>query len=82
MTRERFVAETVAWLNARVVKHDTSVGAATRLFDDGIIDSIAILKLIAWTERATGERIADARIRMDNFATVERIAEVFIEEQH
>ena len=43
----------------------------------GSINSIRILKLIAWTEHATGQRIPDASIRMDNFRTVRRIAEAF-----
>ena len=41
------------------------------------MDSIRILELIAWTERATGREVPDAQIRMDNFRTVRRIAEVF-----
>ena len=44
------------------------------------MDSIKVLELIAYTERAIGEVIPDSRIRMDNFRTVGRIAEVFVAE--
>ena len=50
--------------------------ADTPLFANGLINSIRILKLIAWTEHALAKRIPDARIRMDNFRTVRRIADV------
>ena len=45
-----------------------------------VINSIKILELIAWTERATGRVVPDALIRLDNFATAQRIAEVFATE--
>jgi acyl carrier protein len=43
-----------------------------------VINSIRVLELIAWTERAIGREIPDGQIRMDNFQTVTRIAEVFL----
>ena len=55
---------------------------ATPLFADGLIDSIRILEIIAWVEQAIGRQIPDAQIRMDNFFSVERIAEVFLGEDH
>jgi hypothetical protein len=36
-----------------------------------------VLELIAWTEREIGRIITDAEIRLDNFRTVQRIADVF-----
>ena len=76
MERQRFIDEMVDWLNRRLVP-GMGVQADTPLFESGLIDSIRILKLIAWTERATGRRIPDAEIRMDNFRTVAMIAAVF-----
>lgn len=67
-----------AWINRRL-DPARPVGPDTPLFD-GLIDSIRILELIAWTERETGRRIPDTMIRMDHFRTVRRIAETFATE--
>jgi acyl carrier protein len=81
MTRTaEFVATMVAWLNDRLAPVDFTISADTPLFEGGLIDSIRVLELIAWTEEAIGAVIPDARIRMDNFRTVARIAEVFVQE--
>ena len=65
------------WLNRRLAPPGVTIEADTPLFRSGLIDSIRILDLIAWTERATGSPIAERDIRVDNFHTVGRIAEVF-----
>jgi acyl carrier protein len=72
-----FETRMVDWINRTLVPPDVTVDVDTPLFARGIINSIAILKLIAWTERTTGKIIPDKSIRMDNFRTVRRIAEVF-----
>jgi len=76
-----FVPRMVTWLNERFASSDVSIGPDTPLFEGGLIDSIRVLELIAWTEEAIGAQIPDARIRMDNFRTVARIAEVFLGEE-
>ena len=76
--RERFVREMTGWINARLAPPGVRVGAGTLLFAERVINSIKILELIAWTERAIGRPIPDAQIRLDNFRSVERIAEVFV----
>jgi acyl carrier protein len=69
------------WLNRRFAPHAaTPIAAATPLFAGGLINSIRILEIIAWVERETGRTIPDAQIRMDNCQTVERIADVFLQE--
>ena len=82
MTRDsaQFVAGMLTWLNERLAKSNVIIGADTPLFESGLIDSIKVLDLIAWTEEAIGAVIPDVRIRMDNFRTVARIAEVFVPE--
>ncbi|MND03194.1 hypothetical protein D3C83_229050 [compost metagenome] len=69
--------DTLAWLNARLAPPGVVVTEDTPLFD-GLIDSIRILKLIAWTERATGRQIPDDQIRMDHFQNVSAIADTFV----
>jgi hypothetical protein len=78
--RGRFVRDMVEWINARLAPPGVRVEAATPLFASRIINSIKILELIAWTERAIGRAVPDVQIRLDNFKSVERIADVFVEE--
>jgi acyl carrier protein len=80
-TRRRFQREMLAWLNARLAPPGVHITADTALFASGVINSIKILELIAFTERAIGREIADTFIRLDNFRSVERIALVFVSEE-
>ena len=77
MSHEAFVAVTVEWINRTLVPEGVTVDAETPLFANGLIDSIRILRLIAWTEHALDLRIPDARIRMDYFRTVSTMADTF-----
>ena len=73
----RFSGDLLAWVRQRLAPDGTTIGPDTALFEEGRIDSIRILELIAWVERALGRTIPDRLIRMDNFATVRRIADTF-----
>lgn len=72
-----FTEELLRWLNARFAPGGPPIGADTPLFAGGLLNSMRILDLIAWTERATGREIPDAQIRTDNFGTAARIAATF-----
>ena len=77
MDHAAFVAKTVEWVNRTLVPEGVTIDADTPLFANGLIDSIRVLRLIAWTELALDLRIPDARIRMDYFRTVRSIADNF-----
>ena len=77
VTHAAFVDRTVAWINRTLVPNGVAVDADTPLFANGLIDSIRVLRLIAWTEQELNLRIPDARIRMDYFRTVRSIASTF-----
>ena len=77
MDHGAFVARTVEWINVALVPAGVTVDADTPLFTNGLINSIRVLQLIAWTEHALDMRIPDARIRMDHFRTVRHIADAF-----
>ena len=79
--RTRFEVAMVAWLNARFAAKGIVITADTPLFSRGVIDSLGILELIAWTEVNTGQIVPDESIRMDNFGTVARIARLFVREE-
>ena len=78
--RTRFERAMLAWLNKRFASKGIVITADTPLFAKGVIDSLGILELIAWTEVNTGQVVPDESIRMDNFGTVARIAAMFVRE--
>lgn len=80
MATEPFTERLLGWLNRKLAPPGMVIDADTPLFSGGLINSIRILELIAWTERETGRPIPDAMIRMDNFHSARRIAEVFTRE--
>lgn len=80
-TREHFMTAMVQWINERFASDRVRIDADTPLFETGVITSLRILELIAWTERATGARIPDTGIVMDNFRTIRQIAAAFVHEE-
>ena len=79
--RARFETAMVGWLNRRFASKGIVITVDTHLFARGVIDSLGILELIAWTEVSTGRIVPDESIRMDNFGTVARIARMFVPEE-
>ena len=77
MDHATFVARTVEWINRTLVPAGVTIDADTPLFAEGLINSIRVLQLIAWTEHTLSLRIPDARIRMDHFRTVRHVADTF-----
>jgi len=57
---------------------EKKVESDTPLFDEGWIDSLKILRLIAFLEVTAGKKIPDALIVMDRFRTIETIAKNFL----
>lgn len=57
------------------------VDLGTPLFDDGRIDSLKILQLIAFVEGRTGGAIPERDIVMENFRSVRVIADKFLRER-
>ena len=57
---------------------EKKVECDTALFDEGWIDSLKILRLIAFLEVTGGKKIPDAMIVMDRFRTIETIAKNFL----
>ena len=59
------------------LKAQPNVNGSTPLFESGLIDSLGILHLIAFVERATGRVIPTRMVVMKHFRTVDAIAETF-----
>jgi acyl carrier protein len=53
------------------------VDGNTPLFETGLVDSMAILELIAFVEEATGRPIPARQVHLKHFGTVDRICEAF-----
>jgi acyl carrier protein len=58
------------------------VDGDTPLFETGLVDSMAILELIAFVENATGRTIAARQVHLKHFGTIERICDAFWRESH
>jgi acyl carrier protein len=60
----------------------SAVDEDSYLFDDGLIDSLKILQLIAFVEVETGRAIPDAEVVMEHFRSVRTIAHRFGDATH
>jgi acyl carrier protein len=70
----------LAYVNdALLADRNLRAGPDTPLFADGWIDSLSILKLIAFVELMIGREIRDEEVVMENFRTVEIIAKRFVQ---
>jgi acyl carrier protein len=68
----------LSYINGELLTDPTRCAAPdTPLFEDGWIDSLKILKLIAYIELMIGRNIPDDEIVMKNFRTVTVIVEHF-----
>jgi acyl carrier protein len=54
---------------------DSQVRKDSALFSTGLIDSFALVTLLAYIEKAAGVRIAPTDVTLDNFDSIERILE-------
>lgn len=54
-----------------------AIDAETALFEEGVINSLRILELIAFVEEITRSRIPDAEVRLANFRSVRAIVAAF-----
>jgi acyl carrier protein len=66
------------FVRRRLLKQGVRVDADTPLFERKLIDSINILYLIGYVEKALGRRLTDDEIVMSNFRSVRVIANTFL----
>ena len=79
--RERLAHDLVRWLRTRLRVDARVLDVDTPLFATRLVDSLMVLELIAFTERALRREIPDAQICLANFHSAARIAEVFVPEE-
>ena len=72
-----FERQLAHFINDTLLKGEGGVGPDTRLFEDGYINSLRVLDLIAFVEKTLGRRIPDRAVRLANFRTVATIVRAF-----
>ena len=76
MTEQLLRERIVSFINGKLLAPDrTRVGPDTPLFENGVLDSLRVLDLIAFVEAETGRPLPDSAIRLDRFKTAAAIAE-------
>ena len=70
-------AQLIRFINDTLLRGAGAVNRDTRLFEEGHINSLRILDLIAAVENAIGTKIPDRAVRLANFRTVATIVRVF-----
>ena len=76
-TPREFERQLTHFINTTLLGGSDAVRSDTRLFEDGYINSLRILDLIAVIERTLGRRIPDRAVRLANFRTVATIVHAF-----
>jgi 2-hydroxymuconate-semialdehyde hydrolase len=74
-----FIDELVTFIRRELLDESgPAIDADTYLFDQGVIDSLKILRLIAFVENWLGHPIPDSQIVMAHFRSVRYIAQKFL----
>jgi acyl carrier protein len=76
-TPAEFERQLAHFINGTLLGGSTAVERDTRLFEDGYMNSLRILDLIAVVEKMLGRRIPDRAVRLSNFRTIATIAQAF-----
>jgi acyl carrier protein len=76
---KKFETDLVSFINTTLVPQGKgAVSAETQLFEEGLINSIKILDLMAFVEKALGEKIPDRLVVMKNFRSARAITSTFV----
>src|SRR5215213_658781 len=76
-TPEELKRQLARFVNVTLLGGAANVGPDTRLFEDGYMNSLRILDLIAAVEKMLGARIPDRAVRLANFRTIATIVNAF-----
>jgi acyl carrier protein len=72
-----FERQLLRFINGTILGGAANVDRDTRLFEDGYMNSLRILDLIAAVEKTLGKRVPDRAVRLANFRTVGTIVSAF-----
>jgi acyl carrier protein len=77
MTAEELERAVLTFVNDHLLRGKATVTASDRLFEDGYLDSLRVLELIAFIEEAVQRKVPDRGVRLANFRSVRAIARAF-----
>jgi acyl carrier protein len=80
MTKDDIASQVRAFIAAEFLQGESpdSISPDTRLISDGILDSLASLKLVSWLEEGYAVRIAAHEVDVDRLDTVGLIADLVL----
>ena len=86
-TRDEFKGSLIDLVRLRLTSRRAAaakgeIDGSTPLFETGLIDSMAVLELMAFIEEATGRSIPSRMVHMKHFGTIDRICASFWTEQN
>ena len=76
-TPPEFEQQLAQFINVALLGGKAAVDRDTRLFEDGYMNSLRILDLIAMVEKTLGRRVPDRAVRLANFRTIATIVQAF-----
>ena len=76
-TPQEFEQQLAQFINVTLLGGGTAVSRDTRLFEDGYMNSLRILDLIAMVEKTLGRRVPDRAVRLATFRTIAAIVQAF-----
>lgn len=76
-TPQEFEKQLAHFINVTLLGGGTAVDRDTRLFEDGYMNSLRILDLIAVVEKTLGRRVPDRSVRLANFRSIATIVQAF-----
>ena len=80
MTKDEITSQVRAYIAGEFLQGESpeSISPDTRLVSDGILDSLASLKLVLWLEERDGVRIAAHEVDVDHLDTLGLIADLVL----
>jgi len=60
-----------------LMEKQISVSEKENLLDNGVVDSLGMMRLILYLEKKTKKRVPPEDMTLDNFQTIEKIANYF-----
>jgi acyl carrier protein len=77
--RDELERRLICFVNEQLVGGGDSVSVDTLLFEQGYLNSLRILDLLAFVERVLGQKIPDHAVRLANFRSVRAISRAFLD---
>ena len=77
--RDEFERRLTRFINEKLLGGGQAVGVDTLLFEEGYINSLRVLDLLAFVEKTLGRKIPDHTVRLANFRSVRAITRTFLE---